>query len=67
MVAAEMASGKAYVHTSPDRFGRPAIVIRTRLHKTGGLMLERWSRHYPRQGSPQPKATVCAKLPHLKK
>lgn len=35
MVAAEMASGKAYVHTSPDRFGRPAIVIRTRLHKTG--------------------------------
>ncbi len=35
MVAAEMASGKAYVHSSLDRFGRPAIIIRTRLHKTG--------------------------------
>ncbi|KAG2495514.1 hypothetical protein HYH03_006457 [Edaphochlamys debaryana] len=35
MLAAELASGKAYVHTAPDKYGRPAIVIRTRLHKTG--------------------------------
>ncbi|GFR44643.1 hypothetical protein Agub_g5932 [Astrephomene gubernaculifera] len=34
-IAAEAASGKAYVHSQPDRFGRPAIVIRTRLHVTG--------------------------------
>ncbi|KXZ47547.1 hypothetical protein GPECTOR_34g706 [Gonium pectorale] len=35
MVAAELASGKAYVHTATDKYGRPAIVIRTRLHVTG--------------------------------
>lgn len=35
MVAREMASGKAYVHTAPDKYGRPAIVIRTKKHVTG--------------------------------
>ncbi|EFJ41850.1 hypothetical protein VOLCADRAFT_67793, partial [Volvox carteri f. nagariensis] len=32
MVAAELASGKAYVHNYTDKYGRPAIVIRTRRH-----------------------------------
>ncbi|GLC47000.1 hypothetical protein PLESTB_001656000 [Pleodorina starrii] len=35
MIAAEMASGKAYVHNCTDKYGRPAIVIRTKLHVTG--------------------------------
>lgn len=34
-VQKEMASGKAYVHSAPDVYGRPAIVIRTKLHVTG--------------------------------
>lgn len=34
-VAREMASGKAYVHSSPDVYGRPVIVIRVQRHVTG--------------------------------
>ncbi len=37
MVARELASGKAYVHTAPDKYGRPAIVIRTKKHVTGAI------------------------------
>lgn len=29
---AELATGKAYVHSAPDRFGRPVVVIRVRKH-----------------------------------
>ncbi|GIL66802.1 hypothetical protein Vafri_20305 [Volvox africanus] len=39
MVAAELASGKAYVHKYTDRYGRPPIVVRTRLHVTGQFPL----------------------------
>ncbi|KAL6761132.1 CRAL-TRIO domain-containing protein [Haematococcus lacustris] len=34
-VAKEASSGKAYVHSHLDVYGRPAIVIRTRLHVVG--------------------------------
>jgi len=34
-VSREMSTGKAYVHSSPDVYGRPVIVIRTRLHVVG--------------------------------
>eukprot|EP00798_Chlamydomonas_sp_ICE-L_P025636 gene25636-11294_t len=32
-VAKEVSTGKAYVHEHPDNYGRPAIVIRVKLHK----------------------------------
>ena len=34
-VQAELATGKAYVHSAPDRFGRPVVVIRVRKHVIG--------------------------------
>lgn len=34
-VAAELASGKAYLHTAKDVNGRPVIVIRAQKHVTG--------------------------------
>lgn len=34
-VERELASGKAYVHSATDVYGRPPIVIRTKLHVTG--------------------------------
>ncbi|PNH12969.1 CRAL-TRIO domain-containing protein C3H8.02 [Tetrabaena socialis] len=58
MVEAELASGKAYVHTGTDKYGRPAIVIRTKLHKTG---------QYPITGSKRLAAylidTAIARIP----
>ncbi|KAG2449598.1 hypothetical protein HYH02_005131 [Chlamydomonas schloesseri] len=58
MVARELASGKAYVHTAPDKYGRPAIVIRTKKHVTG---------EYPIDGSKRLAAylidTAISRLP----
>jgi len=34
-VAREKESGKAYIHTHPDVYGRPAIVIQTSKHIIG--------------------------------
>jgi len=38
-VQAEYDTGKAYLHTSPDRWGRPVIVVRTKLHRTAEFPL----------------------------
>lgn len=34
-IATEHGSGKAFVHTHKDRFGRPVVIVRTKLHRTG--------------------------------
>jgi len=34
-VQAELATGKAFVHTETDRYGRPVVVIRVRQHVVG--------------------------------
>ncbi|KAG1673571.1 hypothetical protein FOA52_003871 [Chlamydomonas sp. UWO 241] len=39
MVAAERATGKSCVHSAPDVYGRPAILITARLHATGEFPL----------------------------
>lgn len=39
-VSKEMASGKAFVHQHVDNYGRPAIVIRVKLHKVGEYPIE---------------------------
>jgi len=39
-VAREYASGKAYVHSATDKYGRPAIVIRTKLHAVGDYPID---------------------------
>lgn len=34
-VAAEAATGKAFLHNGQDNYGRPVVVIRAALHRTG--------------------------------
>lgn len=35
-MAREAATGKAYIHTHTDRYGRPVMVVRAHKHITGG-------------------------------
>jgi hypothetical protein len=51
-VAAEAATGKAYLHDQLDVNGRPVIVVRARLHLTGAQL---WSAEPQRDVSMIPK------------
>jgi hypothetical protein len=48
-VAAELASGKAYLHTAKDVNQRPVIVIRVAKHVTGEQPVKRMHARAPAQ------------------